>query len=102
MLAISSGLIVDKISPPSRPPSRAISDVCADKPFDKGIPSNTIRGWLLPNIDVCPRRMIFDEPPPAPDELGVIVRPAILPCNELMKFDSFARVNSLPPTCCVA
>ena len=95
---------VERISPPSRAPPfiNEPASTCVCIPLANGTPSSTMSGWLLPSIEDCPRNRILEAPPPAPDELGVMVRPADLPCRALTKLTSRARVSSVFFTVCVA
>ena len=104
--SMSSGLSWERASLLSFEPSTIIvapppsMSICPATLFCMGTPSITMSGELLPSIDALPRRRIL-EAPPAPPELGVMTRPALFPCNELMRLASFARVSSSPPTVCV-
>ena len=62
-----------------------------------GTPSTTMRGWLLPLMDLLPRKRILDDPP-APVELGVMTRPALFPWRELIMLMLLMSLTSLPPT----
>ena len=99
MFSISSGLIFDKISPPSvvLPPDNRASVICVEAGLAIGTPSITINGEFSPKTAAFPRSSNLEEPP-APVELGVMTNPAVLPCNALIKLASLALVNSSPPT----
>ena len=99
---MSSGLIIERASPPSEAPTASIEPLPTSPRVLLliGTPSTTISGVLLPMIDLLPRRRIL-EAPPAPPADGVMVTPDTLPSRELATLGSCTRLRSEALTCCV-
>ena len=60
-------------------------------------PSITNKGWLVPDIELKPLRIIPEEAPAVP-VVGVTLRPATLPCSAFTKFSLCVSAISAPLT----
>ena len=96
MLSISSGLMS---AIPSEVPRESNSFPPSPPALSIGIPSITYNTLLDCEIERIPRITTL-EAPPTPDEDALMLTPATLPFNELIKFASLLVSKSSPFTCC--
>ena len=90
MLSMSSGFRLEMPSPPSKPPHMPAEPIVE---LSIGTPSTTISGWLSPVSDETPRITMRVEEP-GPPAVGLICRPATLPCSRLPKLVSVPVTRS--------
>ena len=100
MLSISSALMSESPFPMSDEGFQK-SLLVLPVVLSRGTPSTTIRGWLLPESELLPRRTILDEEPGPLDPLMIWI-PETLPESALVMFDSRTAMSWSPLTSCMA